>query len=625
MLKQITLLFSLLFFVASYSQSIYTIKDGFEEQIIGKYCSVFQDSTSLCTIDSIVKGKYKFNLNKTDCYSDAFGNDFNYWFKLTVTNQSSKTVHVIDIQNPDINHIDIYQVNPEGRIVSSFENCGDSYSFKNRIKKHRNFAFPFFQRKNTTYDYYIKIYYNGEPVNIPLYLKELNHYHEHTNFTSLVAGTYFAILLFVILLMLASYVIKRNKTTLYYTLFVLSLALFLMGYSGYSFQYLYPDYPLIRNIDQPVFIGLVAFFFIQFSMYFLDIKRRRRLLQSLFKYSKYLVLIQIFMVPVFMNKYLSIDVFQFIYLVSLIAVSFFILVVSFNLALKSTSYKYSIFLIAYIIELFGFIIHFLVLFNVIEMNYFNRYIMYYTILIELIIFSSYLTYDLLKIKRDNVKMSTELNNERQKALFGIIMGEQNERTRLSNELHDGLGLVLSTIKARLTNISAFNDEEQEKLNHVIKEVDNACNDVRIISHNLSPYRLKEDGLESVIDSLFSQLNSSQSIEFKFMYCLEEEEELPFLISASLYRSIQELVQNTLKHSKSTKASLIIEKGSDNYYYVQFKDNGIGFDTTNKKDWGIGLKNIKSKMEYLDGDLIIDSKKEYGTLITIRFTLSPNKA
>lgn len=614
------------FFAQNSFQDTLKIDTNFKYNIIGNHLTYLIDSKKNLTIEQITKkvDPNLFTPVNEESFSRNIG-DKAIWFHLTVENLyfNDNELFMLECQNPDVNNIDVYQVIYNGNVLTSFEKMGDYYPFKNRAKEYHTFAFPFYQRRGTTFEYYIRVDYNGEPVSLPFYFWDFNEFYKSATDKQFIYGAYFAILFIIAIFMIIASIIGKSSLLVYYTFFVLSITFFLMSLSGFSYEYFYPSYPSIRNIDLPFFGGAVALFFVFFSIEILNLDKYLPKWKKIFYWLIYILIIQIIGVPIFMNNIIDRDFYQALYIFTIFLTFSFVLVISLYLLFKTRAFKYKLFFVAYIIELFGLMTYVFGIYDVIQLNLFTRFAIYYTVLIELIIFSIYLINRLIGIKKDNLSMSLELSVQKQKALNGIMLGEQSERKRLSNELHDGLGLHLSTIKTKLSDIQVESDKDKMKLNQILQDVDDACNSIRIISHNLSPYKIEEDGLESALKDLFHQLNLTyDDIDFKLNYSLNKDE-LPKFIEANLYRGIKEMIQNIIKHSKATKAILIVEKNEEGDYLVQMKDNGIGFNKEDKSTWGIGLKNIKSRVDYFDGDFIIDSKQGYGTLITIRFTLPEN--
>jgi len=199
-----------------------------------------------------------------------------------------------------------------------------------------------------------------------------------------------------------------------------------------------------------------------------------------------------------------------------------------------------------------------------------------------------------------------------------IESEEKERIRIAKELHDGLGQLLSTAKLNLSGLDGSIDKEDEKLlTNSITILDDAVNEVRTISHNLMPTALINYDLIRAIDSLCEKINNSAQINIEFNHSvfnhsLNKETEI------TLYRIIQEIVNNMIKHSGTNKIDISL--GSDNNSInLTIQDFGKGFDTDIiKEDKGIGWQNIFSRVSMLNGNIDIISKKEKGTKITVTF-------
>ena len=207
------------------------------------------------------------------------------------------------------------------------------------------------------------------------------------------------------------------------------------------------------------------------------------------------------------------------------------------------------------------------------------------------------------------------------ALNSMIEGQEAERLRIAKDLHDSLGGLLSTVKAHFTTIQK-EFEQLEQLNITKKTndlIDEACIEVRRISHNMMPHALSISGLEGAVTDLGEQLNEQgfrTSIEINNLPNNIEETK-----KVMIYRLIQEIISNINKHADA-KSILIQLIGHNNELNLIIEDDGIGFDYNKaiKKD-GMGLKSINSRVEFLDGTIDWDSQLNNGTSITINIPLS----
>jgi signal transduction histidine kinase len=206
-----------------------------------------------------------------------------------------------------------------------------------------------------------------------------------------------------------------------------------------------------------------------------------------------------------------------------------------------------------------------------------------------------------------------IKNEQVKSMRNYIKGEENERSRIASELHDGIGGSLSAIKLKLSKIAE--EDENEKIEKVIKNVDVLYHDVRSISHNLITPQLKNSIFIEVINNLVNDIKEATSLEITLEYL--EEDKINLLseeIQVTVYRIIQELLKNSIAHSNGTKIEINVTKFEHELNLV-IEDNGAGFDTSKKK-LGIGLRNLEARTKALGGKLIIDSVIGRGSAFNI---------
>ena len=208
-------------------------------------------------------------------------------------------------------------------------------------------------------------------------------------------------------------------------------------------------------------------------------------------------------------------------------------------------------------------------------------------------------------KLKNQEIETLKQSQEIIKLEALIDGEENERKRIAQELHDGINGDLSAIKYRISSLEedGIGTTEKADLQKIIEMIDHSCSQIRNISHNLMPTSIIDFGLVETIGQYCAKINSSQSIEFDFQH-FGNAIILPKKAETVIYRIVQELINNIVKHSKATKA--IVQMNYHEYeLFITVEDNGIGFDTTITKS-GIGLKNIASRVDFLKANLEIES-------------------
>ncbi len=207
------------------------------------------------------------------------------------------------------------------------------------------------------------------------------------------------------------------------------------------------------------------------------------------------------------------------------------------------------------------------------------------------------------------------------AMSSMIEGQEAERLRIAKDLHDSLGGLLSTVKAHFTTIQ--NEVKQlkqfdltDKTNELIDE---ACLEVRRISHNMMPHALSIAGLKGAIEDLGEHLNEQGYIANVEIKNLPEKMESTKEII--IYRLIQEVISNIRKHAKA-KSILVQLIGHNNEISLIIVDDGKGFNYSEAITGnGLGLKSINSRVQFLDGMIDWDTQPHRGTSLTINIPVS----
>lgn len=201
--------------------------------------------------------------------------------------------------------------------------------------------------------------------------------------------------------------------------------------------------------------------------------------------------------------------------------------------------------------------------------------------------------------------------------------EIQERKRIGQELHDGLGQMLSVARLNISVLQqkrALSDfRKNELIDSALHSVDEAFYELRNISHNLAPSVLSSKGLATALKELVDQVNQSKHIKIQLeMYGINGS--MDDIIENTLYRASQELISNTIKHSNASQFFMQLVK-SEKEITMMVEDNGHGFDLENTLiRHGGGLSNIRSRVENLGGNIFIDSMKNRGTIISVMVPL-----
>lgn len=214
-----------------------------------------------------------------------------------------------------------------------------------------------------------------------------------------------------------------------------------------------------------------------------------------------------------------------------------------------------------------------------------------------------------------------LKTQELNAIDAIIETQEKERTRIANDLHDNLGSKIATLKLYIEDFkSTFNKNESQKstlLDKIGSITDDTYSEVRKIAHNKNFGNLIEKGLIFSTKNVAQQISNSNKISIKVIN-IDVKRTLENNIEIQIFRSIQELLTNCIKHSKASEVIIQFSE-HENELNIMVEDNGIGFQK-DKTKLGHGLTNIEKRMERINGNISIDSTEGNGTTIILNIPL-----
>jgi signal transduction histidine kinase len=221
-------------------------------------------------------------------------------------------------------------------------------------------------------------------------------------------------------------------------------------------------------------------------------------------------------------------------------------------------------------------------------------------------------------QRNKRKTQEQITKQRELGLQAIINAQEEERSKIARELHDGvvqqIGSVILKSRHLFTKQNLIGNKESQE---VLESLENSNQDLRNISHQMMPRALKELGIIPALNDLLEGSLTLSNIK----YHIEQfniNERLPEKIEITIYRVTQELITNILKHSKATEVSVQLIN-SNNSIILIVEDNGVGFSKT-KTNKGIGLLNISSRLDMVKGSVNFEPSPKSGTLVTVKIPL-----
>ncbi|MEN2487829.1 sensor histidine kinase [Flavobacterium sp. B11] len=230
---------------------------------------------------------------------------------------------------------------------------------------------------------------------------------------------------------------------------------------------------------------------------------------------------------------------------------------------------------------------------------------------------------LLNIKQAEIssqKINSILKEQELELIKASISGQDKERQRISQELHDSIGGNLAAIKLQVNHLNPSNFSNIQNITY---QLDETYQQVRNLSHTLLPKKFNQNKFLEVLESYLRNISDASKIKISYIpYPKKEINELHENIQVEIFKIIQELLTNTVKHAKASEIEIQLNY-IENILNLLFEDNGVGFETQNDIK-GIGLTNIENRINKLNGAFIIDSKLKRGTIINIEIPILKTK-
>lgn len=238
---------------------------------------------------------------------------------------------------------------------------------------------------------------------------------------------------------------------------------------------------------------------------------------------------------------------------------------------------------------------------------------------------SLLTYRNYRQKRKlQQQRIAELETQQQlTATEAVLKGEEQERTRLAKDLHDGLGGMLSGIKYSFQNMKGnliMTPDNAQAFERSMDMLDSSIKEMRRVAHNMMPEALVKFGLDTALKDFCNDINLSGALQVSYQSIGLENAVIDQTTAITIYRIVQELINNTMKHA-AAKSTIVQVTKTNGQLSVTVEDDGKGFDTSIlKQSKGIGWDNIQNRIDFLKGKLDVRSETGKGTSVLIELTV-----
>ena len=220
------------------------------------------------------------------------------------------------------------------------------------------------------------------------------------------------------------------------------------------------------------------------------------------------------------------------------------------------------------------------------------------------------------VQKELEKSAMKLENQ-QKILQTSIAIQETERKRIAQDLHDAISSKLNIVSLS-TNVllsdKTISDKQKASLNQILEITSTTLESSRKIAHDLMPPILDKFGLKVALEELFEDFSANTLLDIE--HNISEPTKLSETNQLHVFRIIQELMNNSIRHGKANELVIYMEQNPTGFK-IRYQDNGIGFNVSEiDKKSGIGIQNIKSRVKILNGILKMESTKNTGSLFII---------
>lgn len=564
-------------------------------------------------------------------------------FDFVYSGEKSKEL-LLEINNPLIDEVYFYLL--QGEQIIDSNQCGDALPFHLRRIHFRNPIFPIRFEPNQKYTLYIMCNAHGRKMHIPITLRSVEGFIERNSAKDLLLGLFYGILVSLTLVYFYLAFIIKEKSFLFLALYLLFLTFSQLAVSGVDYAYFWPNTTYWNNRSIAVFMGLAIVMGLYFAWLFVAAKISNKILWPFRlllgaailsiilslgsdEMLHYGINLLYYLIPL---DYGLLFIVGFYYLIKRIkvarffALSFFAATISIGLmTYYSTSstidnvYTNNFVLYALIVKCLMLSISMLDRLKIFKEE---KEIAQKSVIKNLEELASYKEGVNQELERRILEKTTELLAKKNEINLAIIQGEERERRRLAQELHDGLGSLLATLKLNVESLNlenkGLNSFEWKAYQGLLELVDYACVSLRDISHNMLPAGIEHFGLDATLKSDIAKIKRHKGLQinletFGINHIQNKEIEL------HVYRMVLELLNNVIKHAHASQVNIQLMM-HDSILSLIIEDNGIGFNPEKTILSGIGIISVKSRVEALSGKMQIDSAEQKGTSVTIEIAI-----
>jgi len=585
------------------------IDSEFKELTLSGLVDIYT-TDKLMNVDSVWQ---KINDNKltkipSDNFFPGLGDKF-YWLIIKTKNTSNLHKEVIiEVNNPQIDTIYFYEV-LKNNSINLLSESGDEIPFNRRVTRNELpvFSIDLEADKEKTY---ILMLRKRKINKFPSKIYDKKVFESHSRKKILTYGLYFGSVFLIFIASLVIGLLIKNKTLVYYSLYIIFMGAYIITESGYAYEFIYPNLTWL-NSPMRVPVSMIALiFFLIFSNLFINTEKYKNKLHKAFKIIYISWLATYFISLPFVNIYP-----HFYHSFILIAHYFFILfslalmLITVSLVFKHNKKDSFIYLFAITIFIGGIVVYYIPQFGLINKGITSYHPMLFASIGEFTIFTFALFINIRKVNIEKNKLTKLTAIQEKEILTAHIKGDEHAKKRISSELHDNISSRLALLKNKV-------QEKKINNNEIINDLAKLYSEVRDISSKLTPNSFFLLGCSNYIKEYLQDINDNSELTINTKFYCDTEAPLDDDTGFQIFRIIQEASQNCVKYAGEANVvvQIIMHK---TYTSITIDDDGNGFDQNNELLLnGNGLGNMKMRTKILNGKFEITSEIGKGTNIIV---------
>jgi signal transduction histidine kinase len=603
------------------------------------YIAYFEDHTARLTLDSV--RQQAFSAAPPRQFRSGYAHR-RLWWRCVLHNHSQHRQYVLEVVNPFLPGLALYHLDTHGQVLQQWSTGVDS-TFDKRPRRHRNFLFPLSIAPGDSAVLYLNAAQDFLP-NFNVLLTEQNaRFDAQQRFEDVLLTFFFVFCALYLLLsgILAS--ITRQTAPWYYFIYVLLTAVFIQCHLGLGYRYVWRDYPAFQYIVPEALNMFRLVFGLEFFRAYFDLQQQSRRFHLAIRCTQALFLctplIQV-AYTFFRNSpgsgmwygrlvYSGYAVFcGYLMLFSLVLLIWILrerwprrrfralwllLVIGLNLvALASISLQY----LGY--ELPDPVAGLLGGIGQRARTFFVPTTVMAAFFLEMVLVFYFSIRQYIRLLEKNQKVQARLAQARAEGLQALVMGIEQERRRIARELHDGACVDIAAVRMQLDALrnTPHASFDTVAIHRLCADLEATYRELRDISHDLLSKSIDSTDLQTALEDWLRRIRQSRpDMEWHF-YSNADLEPMTGTAKLQLFRIVQELVGNILKHAQARTATIQVLQGHQQIL-LTVEDDGQGFDPEQvSQEAGIGIANVRARVDMLQGSWHLDAVPGKGTFVQI---------